>query len=290
MKRFASIFAAFVLSLSLLTLPVCAETPKIVDNAGLLTSYEVSELESILDKISDKHFLDVAVLTENGTGFGLSTVEYSEYFFEQNYGVGPDLDGVILFVNMSDREWNIATSGKAITSITDYGLEHIEDEMIGDLSGGYYFDAFSKFAYACDELLTTAENGEPFDYDLGNDYNSYYDNGYYEHYNRYDSFGLTMGNILLVSLVFGFIVALISVSVMKGKLKSVNSQREAGTYIRKNSFKLTQSKDIFLYRNVRRTVRVDESSSSSRSGGHSGGSAVHRSSSGHTFGGRSGRF
>lgn len=270
---------ALILAVALMTITVCAETPRLVDNAGLLTSSEASALEELLDDYSTLYNLDIAVLTSYGTEYGMSTQDYCEYFFENNYGVGAELDGVILYVNMSEREWQIATSGKAITAITDYGLEYIENQMIDDLSDGYYYDAFKAFADSCAELLKIAENGEPFDVQNGNDYA---DEGLVSDTRP----GYPFGTNLFISLLFGFIVALIVVSSMKSQLKSVGMQRGASNYVKKGSFNITQSRDIYLYRNVTRTARPKETSSSH----HSGGSTVHRSSSGHSFGGRGGRF
>lgn len=275
MKRFIML----ILAAALMTITVCAETPRLVDNAGLLTPSEAADLEGILDGYSKEYDLDIAVLTSYGTEYGMSTRDYCEYYFENNYGVGAELDGVILYINMSEREWQIATSGKAITALTDYGLEYIEGQMIDDLSDGYYYDAFKAFADSCAELLKIAENGEPFDVQNGDDYA---DKGLVNDTRP----GYPFGANLFISLVFGLIVALIVVSSMKSQLKSVGMQRGAANYVRKGSFNITQSRDIYLYRNVTRTARPKETSSSHSSGG----STVHRSSSGHSFGGRGGRF
>ncbi len=277
MKKVLSlIFTVFVM-----TVAVYAETPRFVDKAELLSFSETSSIEQILDDYSKEYNLDIAILTSYGTEYGMSTVDYSEYFFENNFGVGAELDGVILFINMSEREWNIATSGKAIKALTDYGLEYIENQMIDDLSDGHYYDAFKSFADSCAELLDIARNGTPYDYNTEN-YHS--DMGLVSGMKSNHEFPI--GTNLLISVVFGFVAALISVTAMKSQLKSVKMQHGAQDYIKKGSFSLTQSKDIYLYRNVSRMTRPKEISSS----GHSGGSTVHHSSSGHSFGGRSGRF
>lgn len=270
---------AFILAVFVMTITVCAETPLLVDNAGLLSSSEASNLEAILNDYSTRYNLDIAVLTSYGTEYGMSTQDYCEYFFENNYGVGAELDGVILYINMSEREWQIATSGKAITALTDYGLEYIENQMIDNLSDGYYYDAFKNFADSCADLLSIAENGEPYDVQNGDDYAN---EGFVSDTRQ----GYPFGTNLLISLAFGFIVALIVVSSMKSQLKSVGMQRGAANYVKRGSFNITQSKDIYLYRNVTRTARPKETSSTHSSGG----STVHRSSSGHSFGGRGGRF
>lgn len=275
MKRFIML----ILAAALMTITVCAETPRLVDNVGLLTPSEAADIEGILDGYSKEYDLDIAVLTSYGTEYGMSTRDYCEYFFENNYGVGAELDGVILYINMSEREWQIATSGKAITALTDYGLEYIEKLMIDDLSDGDYYSAFKVFADSCADLLSIAESGEPYDVQNGDDYA---DRGLV----RDTRPGYPFGTNLLISLVFGFIAALVGVTGMKSQLKSVGMQRGTANYVKRGSFNITQSRDIYLYRNVTRTARPKETSSSHSSGG----STVHRSSSGHSFGGRGGRF
>lgn len=282
MKRFFSILtclcALLILSAAAYAQP--AKTPLLVDNSALLSKNEAKNLLEKLENISEAHDLDVAVLTSDGTEQWMSTRDYCEYFFEQNYGRGADLDGVILYINMDEREWHIATSGKAISAITDYGLEYIEDEMLGYLSIGSYYNAFSAYADACDSLLKIYEQGDAYDRYNGKEYAS---EGLVHGYPGGGE--SSVGTNIVISLTVGVIVALISVSVMKGQLKSVKAQTTAHSYVRRNSLMLTQQRDIFLYRSVKKVARPKETTSS----GH-GGSTVHRSSSGHSFGGRGGKF
>ena len=64
-----------------------------------------------------------------------------------------------------------------------------------------------------------------------------------------------LGKAILIALGVGLLVALIVTLIMKGQLKSVRFQRAASSYIRSGSFHLTQSYDLFLYRNVTRTPK-----------------------------------
>ena len=75
------------------------------------------------------------------------------------------------------------------------------------------------------------------------------------------------------------------VHVMKSQLRSVAFQENAASYVREGSMNLTNSRELFLYRDVHRTERPKESSSSD-----SGGSSTHTSSSGTTHGGGGGSF
>ncbi len=60
---------------------------------------------------------------------------------------------------------------------------------------------------------------------------------------------------ILVCLLISVVLAFIVTGVMKGQLKTVRSQSDAGSYIRPGSMMVTASEDIFLYRNVTRTPR-----------------------------------
>lgn len=59
----------------------------------------------------------------------------------------------------------------------------------------------------------------------------------------------------LISLIVGVVIGFITVSVMKGQLKSVRQQSGAAEYITPDSFDVTVSRDIFLYQRTTRTPR-----------------------------------
>ena len=72
-------------------------------------------------------------------------------------------------------------------------------------------------------------------------------------------------------LVIGLVLALIITGVMRGKLKSVRSQRAAANYVRQGSMNVTQSYELFLYKTVQRRERPKSSSSGSSGSRESGG-------------------
>ena len=90
---------------------------------------------------------------------------------------------------------------------------------------------------------------------------------------------------LALALGIGLVLAWVVVHVMKSQLRSVAFQENAASYVREGSMNLTNSRELFLYRDVHRTERPKESSSSD-----SGGSSTHTSSSGTTHGGGGGSF
>ncbi len=57
------------------------------------------------------------------------------------------------------------------------------------------------------------------------------------------------------SLLLGLIIAAIVVGVMKGQLKTVREKNEAGDYMKRDSLKMVESKDTFLYREVEKRAK-----------------------------------
>ena len=284
-KLLLPLIAAMIFCMLSLT-AAAADSPRLVDGAGLLTSWEASDLLSVLDEISERQQLDIVIVTTDSLG-GKDAQAYADDFFDYNgYGFGADRDGILLLIDMGERYWAMSTSGYGITAFTDAALAYLENCFLDDLSAGRYADALGIYAAQCDELITLAKQGTPYgyDYDYGYDYG--YDHGYdYDYGYTYET-GFDTMSALGVSAAVGGIAALLIVLSMRSQLKSVRKQN-AGAYQRAGSMQVTESRDMFLYRNVTKTVRQDNNSGGSRGGG---GSSVHRSSSGRSHGGRSGRF
>lgn len=276
-KKLSTIFLVLLLSV-LTALPAFAESDlsRFVDEAGLLTDSEGKELQDKLDEISERQQVDVAVVTVNSLD-GATAMEYADDFYDRNgYGFGEEKDGILFLISMEERDWWMSTSGFGITAFTDAGLAYISDMIINDLSEGDYEWAFTVFADMCDDYITQAKTGEPYDADnLPKD-------------------PLELFVYFVFALLVGFVIALIVTGIMRCKLKSVYTQTEASGYVKKGSLNLTVKNDLFLYKTVDRRERPKEepktSSSSLSSSGSSRGSTTHKSSSGRQHGGAGGKF
>lgn len=266
MKKIAAVIMALS-ACAVCAFSVSAENAdKVVDNADLLTDSQEQELEDKLSALVDKYDCDAVIVTTD-TIDGKTPMAYADDYFDYNdYGVGTDRDGVLFLLSMEDRDWWISTRGEGIDIFTDYGIQFIGDEMLSDLSGGDYYEAFCTFAELSDDFMEQAQDGEPYDVD-----------------NKYKTTGDRI-KVVLISMGIGIVAALIVTFSLKGQLKSVKPNNQAKDYVRPGSMKLTSSRDVFLYKNVDRTVKQTSSSS----GG--GGSSTHTSSSGATHGGGGGKF
>ena len=242
-----------------------SEYSRVLDQAELLSEDEEASLTNKLDEISTRQDLDVVVATTTSLE-GMEVSEYAEWLYEYcEFGYGPDHDGVMLLISMEDHDWYIVTYGYGITAFTDAGIQYIGSEITSDMSEGDFDDAFDEYAELCDEFITKARAGEPFDVDkMPKKPLAWY--------------------WLPISLVVGIVISLIIVGSMKAKLKTVRFQKAANNYMKQGSMYINESNDMFLYNTMTKTKKEKNNSSSG------GGSSTHTTSSGRTAGGGGGKF
>ena len=252
MKKILSVF--FVSLLLVLTVCSCISSaltnPRFFDEARLLNDSESQMLRSVLDEKSESLGFDVVVATVDSMLFADDAFSDAMELYEY---LGYGENGIMLYICMGTRDWQIIATGYADEVLSDSDFIAMEDALIDDLSSGYYYDAFYSFAQSVeDRALYDYDGDEEFD---------------------------PMTN-LIISLIIGFIIALIITGVWKSQLKSVVSQTRADDYIRNGSLNITKSTDLYLYRHIDRIAKPQNTSSSSSG----------RSSSGRSYSGRGGKF
>lgn len=239
MKRIVSVFLALILCTFLAVQVSAAQLPRLVDAADLLTAYQETELLDYLDHVSGELQADVVIVTMENLG-GYSADQVIEALYDENgYGVGPDRDGAMLLLSMAERDYRILSNGFAAEAISLSDIDDIGGDIVGELSDGAYMDAFMEFADLCAYEIRGERYGFPFPWQMS----------------------------LMVSGLFGFVVAFIATGIMRAKLKSVRSKTGAREYARNGSMQLTRSGDLFLYRTIDRTAKPKENSSGYRSSG-----------------------
>lgn len=125
----------------------------VVDQAGVFTSDQARLLEEAAAALSEKHALDLVIVTTNDTG-GRSSMEYADDFFDYNgYGVGADFDGVLMLIDFQNRMVWISTSGRAIDILTDRRIEGILDAMEAGMIASDYYRASQAFLDATANYL-----------------------------------------------------------------------------------------------------------------------------------------
>ena len=233
--------------------------------AGVLNEREVTELETMIDEIRTRQKFDIAILTVSEEDIP-SVQEYADDIYDgADMGYGETRDGVLLVVDLKSSECYMSTKGYGITVFTDAGIQYVGQQMRPELADGDFAGAFRTFATLCDDFITQARNGQPYDVDT-----------------------LPKEPLSLiwipVAIVIGFIIAFVIVGGMKKQLKTVRFQAKADDYVKAGSMNIVDNQEWFLYQNIVKTEKPKDNDKSS------GGSSTHTSSSGSTHGGGGFKF
>lgn len=237
----------------------------VIDDAELIKASDEKELDKKIKNIQKDKF-DVVILTVKSLD-GKSAQDYADDYYDNNdYGLDNEKSGVLFLVSKGDRKYHISTKGAGIKAFTDYGIGRIKEEIKPYLSDGDYFDACDEFLNITKDFVKAYKDGMPYDTD--NPYNEEIDYVILE----------------VIALVIAFVIALISVGIMRLRMNTAKPKGTAMEYIKKGSFKLTSEKDIFMYSTVTKTAKPKDNDNSA------GGSTTHVSSSGSEHGGGGGSF
>lgn len=224
------------------------------DSANLLNDSEYVNIDRLCYNASVEYGIDIAILTVTSTE-GKSISRFADDYY---YNSGYSLNGLILVINMGERDVYISTSGEAISIFNDAYLDRMIRNITSDLSYGNYFDAFSMFVDDATSRISRYDSGDV------------------------DVYSNSNAGAIIFAVIIGIVIALIIVMSHVKKLKPVAKKKNAANYIIGDSARITQSRDMFLYSNIVKTPKPKQLSS--------GGSSTHRSSSGHVHGGRGGKF
>lgn len=218
-----------------------AYSTRLIDRAGLLNAQEGAEIAALLDQVSEKHGVDVVIVTESTLG-GKDMVAYADDFYDDN---GYAEDGILLLYCPNESVRYISTCGKAIDWFDGDNFSTLTEAIKPCFESFSYAEAFTTYAETCDEIIED-ETAFPW-------------------------------LIVVIAVLLGVVLsALIPMNVLKGELKSVRAKAAATDYVRSGSMNLTQDKDIFLYHTVTRTEKPKNNSgnthTSSSGTSHGGGS------------------
>ena len=119
LKDFICFSVAAFISFSQVSPIWAAEGTRVFDEAGLFSAEEVQELETRIDEVRDSQDADLAVLTVEDAQ-GESAESYADDFYDSHgLGVGDDASGILLSIDMDNREIYVSTTGYAMKVLTD---------------------------------------------------------------------------------------------------------------------------------------------------------------------------
>ena len=252
-------------------------TANVIDQLDLLTLDQVNQLQQETERLRETYHLD-AVIVITDELMSKSSRDFADDYYDFNdYGVGPEASGLLMLVNMADREVWISTTGHAIDVFTDNRLDQIIDQVTGDLGAGNFYAAGTTFLANVEGF---ALQGVP--------------EGQY----REPAEPLTFFQKLVQMMLYWpiYVAGLITSGVTTFAASSGHrkgSKTGVGFYRPEGSFALLDKKDQFLRETTRRVLIPKNNNTGG--GGLSGGggigrSSTHTGSSGRTHGGRGGKF
>lgn len=279
MKKLLSLFLVSAVSFFLFLLPAkAASTTYVEDTYGVLSSDEISQLNSLAQQVSDTHHVGVYVRVFPNYESYYNIESFSEAVYaREGMGYGDTEDGIMLILTMEDRSFDIlARAGIAEEVFSSYVREQMADRIVYDyLKYDQYFEGFKNYIAIADEDLSYYEAGTPVspEFDPYREELERKEKEAHENAVRTTKAAATAG--------VPFITSLLTVLGFKSRNKTAGIKHEADDYIPKNGIRLYTSSDIFLYKSESRTkIHHDSdrgssggswSSSSSSFGGHTSG-------------------
>ena len=221
-RTFIIIFVLLLTAFSSVSaIAATSNAARVRDDAGLLSSSQISDLESRLNKASSKGNMDVVVITKDSipetyaVQGDLAAEKYADDLYDNG---GYAADGILLLVCSGSRDFAITTAGRGREVFTDSVLAGIENKVVSYLKNNDWNGALVKFA----DETASAKN-------------------------------FKFGMWAAIAAAIGALVGAIRSGSLKSELKSVYSQSEAKNYIKQGSLVMNKKYDVKTYITVERT-------------------------------------
>ena len=235
---------------------------KVYDYADLFSDEEEVSLSNQANEILERQKIDIVIVTTDDFG-GKSSQEYADDFYDYNYfGYGNRKSGLLIVINMQERDVAISTTGEAIDLVNNSSINKIMDEVIDNyLMYGDYYGAGVSFLNSADERISSQRAAQlPFN----------------ERYSK--------GQIALFSTGIALVVSSVIIGVMYFMHRLSLSPSPNASVYSGGGIRLFRRNDQFISTHTSRTPIPKDTGS----GG--GGTSVHTSSSGTSHGGGSRKF
>lgn len=286
-KKISVLLIVFALLFSL-SLTSYAKGPSVVDSANLFSETEKTSLEEKIKETIELTGVDIVIVTTKSTD-GKTSEAYSDDYFDYNgYGLGPQRNGMLLLINMKDREMHISLRGSGTDFFTDAKVENALDYMTPHASSGAYAKAAETFLQYVQKCYSISMNSGSGIYETPT-----------EHYQGSGISGGIHGSVIdspeepkketeppnpasviLIAIIAGSAVGAIACAIVFSKYKM-----KIGGYKypfqQKSSLHLTTTTDVLVDRHItQQRINNDNNRSSGGGSSSSGSSTRHTSSSG----------
>lgn len=308
MKRLRYI-AAVICLLALNVIPVTAsegtDLPKVIDDAGILATYEETQLSGQVEEMREKYQIDIVLMTENQRSEGTAQAEADMQYVNRGYGIGESKDGILFLLDMGSREWAISTNGAAMTMFSDYDLSALGDHAAtGYFSSDQYYEGFRSYLKELDKTLDRNLNPQQKESELGKALASSIADGQKAAEGKQEEKAKEAKetntkpkepkgpeDYIIPALVCGLILTIIYMASLKAGMKTANMQKDAQGYQRGDAAAQIRKRDIFLTSSItKKPVSQKQNQNNRQEYGSRNKTTLHRDKDGNLHGGASGKF
>ena len=254
MRKLLSVFLVLLLTLCLAA-TVEAAGNYVIDDAGLLTEWEIAELNDLAGEIAETQGIGIYILTvydyrDYGEEYEIFDVLWN-YYHDNGLGYGQNREGMILMLSMRDRDYATFFYGqKTEHAFNSYGQEQHEAYFLDNFAYDDWYGGFMDYLTVAQDYMSRAVAGDPV---------------------RESPWPMAM---LFVCIALA--IAAIATLIEWGKMKNVARKTDAIQYQTEEGLNLTVQTDQFIRQTVTRR-KIQTQSSSGSSGAHIGGGGSGRS-------------
>lgn len=278
--RFGKIAVVLLMMLFLAGTAFAGEQ-RVFDDAGLYSAEEIESLESQVAAFRDMSHMDMVIVTTENVG-GKSTSQYGDDFYiDGNFGTGKDYNGILLLIDMDNRELWIKTVGLMNQYLTDAKTDTMLDHAMEGAGTDDFFASAEVFIKDSVKYYKKGIESGQYNYDEETGAISVYRSiKWYE---------------ALIALLAALFTALISCNGVISEYSMKKQRKQASNYLMayraNSSFIFANKTDDLITKNVSQVVIPRSTSSGGGSGGgsSSGRTTVHNSS-GRSIGGGGRKF
>lgn len=261
-KRILLIAASLCFFFSLF-FPISASGSYVIDEAGVLSSDELQELNRKAELISEELECGVYVIF-TGSMKGYSDSQFAKgIYVNYSLGWGNGKSGVLLAICTDPGYEDCTAYGAAADVFTTSQLDDLNDLVMESLYSRDWYSAAESFINESESVLRSSGY-------------TYYEPEYTDPEidartaqttpeQRRQEWLNTLPLTALISLAIALIIAF----AMRSQLKTTGRKREAKNYISRNGMHLTAMHDYFMYRQTSRT-RIPRNNGSGSGGGGGG--------------------
>lgn len=230
----------------------------VTDTAGILSAEERQELEQAAKAVSEKYDFGVYIMTVESFVDDTDSYDVDEatvtLYKKYDLGLTDEDKGILLLLSMKGRDFSLVTYSDYGNYVFDsVAREELAYYFVDDFANNDWYNGFADYLSSCGNVLA---NGP-------------------------DKLQSEISALTGMIFLFPLIIAVVVISILSRKMKSVFKATEAEAYA--GGLELTRSYDQFTHSTETRRKRKEESS------GGSGGGRTRSSNSG-GFGRTSGKF